>query len=121
MKSINLAILTMILLGLEAKAQSVDYRSAETFLRHHSIKFNESVTSEMCYNLDSLERALVKKKFSYSRGNFAFEGNVISDSTFFGGGVHTYINDHKKPFMYYRIVKGEFGAVIEFIDGSNAP
>jgi hypothetical protein len=114
------AICCFIFLSIVAFAQKINHQEVISFLMTHSIRYNSGVKPIFCKNLDSLERSLKKRKLSYSRSTFTFQGNVISDSTLMGGGSKTFINNKKKPFVYYNFLNGIMGIEIEVIDGSDS-
>jgi hypothetical protein len=48
-----------------------------------------------------------------------FLGTTINDENMLGGGSDAFMLDNHQAFIYYRIVKGDFGLTIEAIEGHN--
>jgi len=110
----KLIIIPLLFLALFSNAQT----KIESRIRELAGEFNKNAPLIQVNNLDSVEKKLLKKNISLSRGNFSYSEDEHAGSW---GGSKTVIRNHRKPFIYYRINTNDFGGVsIEVISGSDA-
>lgn len=104
---------------MNAHAQTFNQTEVENFIMGHTIAYNKNLHPINYDNLDSLVDCLKKSKINYSNVSWMFMGNKINDENMIGGGADAFMFDKHQPFIYYRIVKGDLGLIIEAIEGHN--
>ena len=115
----HLLIIILLLRMMNANAQTPPLTEVEDFIMGHSLTFNKGIQAINCDNLDSLVDCLKKSNISYSKVSWVFFGTTINDENMLGGGADAFMLDKHQPFIYYRILKGDFGLTIEAIEGHN--
>ena len=104
---------------MNANAQTSPLSEVEDFIMGHTLTYNKDIKAINCDNLDSLVDCLKKSKISYAKVSYIFMGNIINDENMEGVVADAFMFDKHQPFIYYRIIKGDFGLTIEAIEGHN--
>jgi hypothetical protein len=115
----QLLIFIVFLKFMNANAQTTPLSEVENFIMGNTLTYNKDIKAINCDNLDSLVDCLKKSKISYSKVSWMFLGTTINDENMLGGGSDAFMLDNHQAFIYYRIVKGDFGLTIEAIEGHN--
>jgi len=120
MKNKKQLLIFIVLFGfINTNAQTISLNEVNNFILGHTLTYNNSLEPINCGNLDSLVICLKKSKISYAKVSYIFMGNIINDENMLGVGADAFMFDKHKPFIYYRIIKGDFGLTIEAIEGHN--
>jgi hypothetical protein len=104
---------------INSNAQTNPLSEVDSFIMDHTLTYNKGIQPINCDNLDSLVDCLKKSKISYSKVSWMFFGTTINDENMLGGGADAFMLDKHQPFIYYRILKSDFGLTIEAIEGHN--
>jgi len=115
----HLLIFIVLFRFIDTYSQTISLTKVNNFIIDHTLAYNKGLEPINCGNLDSLVICLKKSKISYSKVSYIFMGNIINDENILGGGADAFMFDKHQPFIYYRIIKGDFGLTIEAIEGHN--
>ena len=116
----SILLLLAVSFSLISSAQQSSKQDILNFLKERESSFNTNQKFIEATNLDSILKIVKRKKWSYSRGVYVFNGPSVNDKVIVGSG-QTIIGDKKVPFVYYKITKGDFGnLILEVLTGSDA-
>ena len=118
----SILFLLAVSISLISSAQQSSKQDIINFLKERESSFNTNPNQKFieATNLDSILKIVKRKKWSYSRGVYVFNGPSVNDKVIVGSG-QTIIGDKKVPFVYYKITKGDFGnLILEVLTGSDA-
>jgi hypothetical protein len=115
----HLVIIIALFGFINSNAQTNPLSEVDSFIMDHTLTYNKGIQPINCDNLDSLVDCLKKSKISYSKVSWMFFGTTINDENMLGGGADAFMLDKHQPFIYYRILKSDFGLTIEAIEGHN--
>ena len=116
----SILLLFVVSISLATRAQQSSKQEIINFLKDRESSFNTSQKFVESANLDSIVKIVKRRKWSYSRSIYVFNGQTVNDNLIVGSS-QTIIGDKKVPFIYYKVTKGDFGNLkIEVLTGSDS-
>lgn len=113
-------LLLAVSISFASSAQQSSNQEIINFLKERESNFNTKQKFIEVNNLDSIVKIVKRRKWSYSRGIYVFNGPSVNNQVI-AGSSQTIIGDKKVPFIYYKVTKGDFNNLkIEVLAGSDS-